>query len=310
MKEIIETGRTVEEAIKKGRQAIGNEDALFEIIETPRKGFLGLKMYPAKVRVYMEEGKDQMAITYLHGVLDAMGAHNFNITEKMVGENLSLTLEGDDLGFIIGRRGETLDALQYITSLVVNRMEGDYMRVTIDSGNFRENREKTLEGLARRLARNTVKTGRSVTLEAMNPYERRIIHATVSTVEGAGSSSIGEEPNRRVVIHATNPKRPERKASAPRPATERTPLRPNTNRPEGEKATFRPNTNKPLDKREARPPMRENTNKPMPPRTERGPKAPSYNAVPRREDTAPKTVRTEAPQDSKIPAPLYGKIEI
>ena len=79
------------------------------------------------------------------------------------------------------------------------------MRITIDSGNFREKREKTLESLAKRLARNVVRSGRSVTLEPMNPYERRIIHATVSTIEGATSSSIGEEPNRRVVISSTNP---------------------------------------------------------------------------------------------------------
>jgi spoIIIJ-associated protein len=83
------------------------------------------------------------------------------------------------------------------------------LRVTIDSGNFREKREKTLEGLARRLAKTVVRTGRSITLEPMNPYERRIIHSTVSTVEGATSSSIGEEPNRKVVISSTNPKKPQ-----------------------------------------------------------------------------------------------------
>ena len=88
---------------------------------------------------------------------------------SLEGENLHITLQGDDLGFVIGRRGETIDAIQYLTSLAVNRLDGDYMRITIDSGNFREKREKTLESLAKRLARNVVRSGRSVTLEPMNP---------------------------------------------------------------------------------------------------------------------------------------------
>ena len=137
-----------------------------------------------------------------------MGVENFSVNATKEGENLNIALEGEDLGFVIGRRGETIDAIQYLTGLVVNRIEGDYLRVTIDSGNFREKREKTLEGLARRLAKTVVKTGRSITLEPMNPYERRIIHSTVSTVEGATSSSIGEEPNRKVVISSTNPRKP------------------------------------------------------------------------------------------------------
>ena len=122
--------------------------------------------------------------------------------------NAVITLSGEGLGVIIGRRGETLDALQYLTGLVANRADGDYMRVTIDSGNYREKREKTLETLAKKLANNAVKTGRSSTLEPMNPYERRIIHAAVSQVEGALSTSVGEEPNRRVVISSANPKKP------------------------------------------------------------------------------------------------------
>ena len=173
MKEIITTGKTVDLAIEEACRQLqtAREKVEFEIIDLPKKGLFGLKTYPAN--------RD--------------------------GENLNITLKGDDLGFVIGRRGETIDAIQYLASLAVNRLDGDYMRITIDSGNFREKREKTLESLARRLARNVVKSGRSMTLEPMNPYERRIIHATVATVEGATSSSIGEEPNRRVVISSTNP---------------------------------------------------------------------------------------------------------
>lgn len=157
------------------------------------------------MRVFVKEDKAEMAVEYISSILRAMGAQSFSATPSLEGENLHITLQGDDLGFVIGRRGETIDAIQYLTSLAVNRLDGDYMRITIDSGNFREKREKTLESLAKRLARNVVRSGRSVTLEPMNPYERRIIHATVSTIEGATSSSIGEEPNRRVVISSTNP---------------------------------------------------------------------------------------------------------
>ena len=207
MKEIITTGKTVDLAIEEACRQLqtAREQVEFEIIDLPKKGLFGLKTYPAKVRVFVKENKEEMAVEYITAVLKAMGVQDFTAEANRDGENLNITLKGDDLGFVIGRRGETIDAIQYLASLAVNRLDGDYMRITIDSGNFREKREKTLESLARRLARNVVKSGRSMTLEPMNPYERRIIHATVATVEGATSSSIGEEPNRRVVISSTNP---------------------------------------------------------------------------------------------------------
>ena len=120
-------------------------------------------------------------------------------------ENVRLQLSGEQIGGVIGRRGETLDAIQYLASLVANRGEGEYIRLSIDSGNYREKRARTLEALARKLANQAVRTGRSITLEPMNPYERRIIHGAVSTVKGATSSSTGVEPNRRVVISSTVP---------------------------------------------------------------------------------------------------------
>ena len=207
MKEIITTGKTVDLAIEEACQQlnVSREQAEFEIIDLPKKGLFGLKTYPAKVRVFVKEDREAMVVEYVTSILKAMGVSSFTAEATKDGDNLNIALKGDDLGFVIGRRGETIDAIQYLASLAVNRLDGDYMRITIDSGNFREKREKTLESLAKRLARNVVKSGRSVTLEPMNPYERRIIHATVSTVEGATSSSIGEEPNRRVVISSTNP---------------------------------------------------------------------------------------------------------
>lgn len=248
IKESIKEAKTVAEAMQKAYEELGEygDNVREEVLVEPSKGFLGFGSRLAKVRVFIEEevaeptpvaeekaapaveaapkakaevsspaaaasdvNKEEIAIQYIKEVLSAMGAENFSVNATREGENLNIALEGEDLGFVIGRRGETIDAIQYLTGLVVNRLDGDYLRVTIDSGNFREKREKTLEGLARRLAKTVVRTGRSITLEPMNPYERRIIHSTVSTVEGATSSSIGEEPNRKVVISSTNPKKPQ-----------------------------------------------------------------------------------------------------
>ncbi len=212
MKECTMTAKTVEEAIELACDQIGlpREEVEIEIIDLPKKGFFGIGAQPAKVRVYQESSdKAEIAVAYIKDILTEIGLPHVEVTAKVEeNNNAVITLSGEGLGVIIGRRGETLDALQYLTGLVANRADGDYMRVTIDSGNYREKREKTLETLAKKLANNAVKTGRSSTLEPMNPYERRIIHAAVSQVEGALSTSVGEEPNRRVVISSANPKKP------------------------------------------------------------------------------------------------------
>ena len=147
--------------------------------------------------------KVEKAAAYVTEILGAMGLSNFTVTPRYYEENVRLQLTGEQIGSVIGRRGETLDAIQYLASLVANRGEGEYIRLSIDSGNYREKRARTLEALAHKLANQAVRTGRSVTLEPMNPYERRIIHGAVSSVKGATSSSTGVEPNRRVVISST-----------------------------------------------------------------------------------------------------------
>ena len=150
--------------------------------------------------------KVEKAAAYVTEILKAMGLTDFTLTPRYYEENVRLQLAGEQIGGVIGRRGETLDAIQYLASLVANRGEGEYIRLSIDSGNYREKRARTLEALARKLANQAVRTGRSITLEPMNPYERRIIHGAVSTVKGATSSSTGVEPNRRVVISSTVPR--------------------------------------------------------------------------------------------------------
>lgn len=141
------------------------------------------------------------AYKYLSEVLVKLGCENVTATICDVEGGSKIVLEGSDaLGMIIGRRGETLDALQYLASLVANENGGGYYRVVIDIGNYRERRENTLEGLAKRTAGQVLRTGRSRSLEPMNPYERRIIHTAVQNIEGVTSTSIGEGSSRRVVI--------------------------------------------------------------------------------------------------------------
>lgn len=206
-REVIATGKSVDEALKRGYEmlGVGEGEALWEIIDTPKKGFLGLGAAPAKVRVYIEMSKAQAAVDYLQEIFEKMGLKDVQIDVTEAENSANIALSGDGLGVLIGRRGETLDALQYLAGLVANRMEGDYYRIVVDSGNYREKREKTLENLAKKLSSQVIRTGRSVTLEPMNPYERRVIHATIQGIDGVTSSSIGEEPSRRVVISSTNP---------------------------------------------------------------------------------------------------------
>lgn len=208
-REAIATGRTVEEAIAAACETLGAERECvdFEILELPSKRLLGLLgATGAKVRVTLQETVEGRAREFLEGVLARMDLKDVAIdeTETETEAGTSFNLSGEGLGLIIGHRGETLDALQYLVSLVANRGQQQYHRITLDTGNYREKREKTLAALARRIALGAVKSRRSTTLEPMNPYERRIIHTAVQEVAGAASWSVGDEPNRRVVIGVEN----------------------------------------------------------------------------------------------------------
>ena len=151
--------------------------------------------------------KMQIGAAYLEQVL-AQLAPEVKAAGRL--ENgISFTLEGNGAGSLIGRRGDTLDALQYLTSMVANRGDKDYVRLTIDTCGYREKRRKALQDLAQRISKSVLRTGRSVALEPMNPYERRIIHSTVTEIEGVSSHSTGEEPNRKVII--TNDSAPDYK---------------------------------------------------------------------------------------------------
>jgi len=160
--------------------------------------------------------KIQRATAYLTNVLKKLGIEEFNINPVKRGETVVLDIEGSELGVVIGRRGETLDALQYLTILAGNRGEENYCRLSIDCCGYREKRKDALETLAVKTSKKVLKAGRRITLEPMNPYERRIIHSKVAEIDGVSSRSIGEEPFRKVVISANEPHRGPRRSNGAR----------------------------------------------------------------------------------------------
>ncbi len=141
------------------------------------------------------------AETYIKGILSGMGVEDVSVMINEDEENVSVDLDcGNGYGYVIGRRGETLDAIQYLTRLAINKGKENYKRVSVNAGNYREKREDTLKELAKKQASRVKKYGRSVCLDPMNPYERRIIHTTVQEIEGVSSHSVGSESDRKVVI--------------------------------------------------------------------------------------------------------------
>ena len=167
---------------------------------------------PAPKKAKAPGGADpaETAAAYLRDVLAHMGLAEVSVEINRTDAGADLRLAGEDIGFIIGHRGETLDALQYLASLVANHVEESYYRVTLDVGSYREKRKDTLEALGRRMALRAVRSGRNTALEPMNPYERRIIHTAVQTVEGAKSWSEGQDLGRHVVIGPEGGERPSR----------------------------------------------------------------------------------------------------
>ena len=256
----------------------------------------------------------ERSAAYVERMLGIMGIQDVKVTPRYYEDNVCLQLAGTGLGVIIGRRGETLDSIQYLSSLVANRGEGDYIRVNIDSGNYREKRERTLEALARKLANTAVRTGKSTTLEPMNPYERRIIHGAVSQVKGATSTSVGVDPNRRVVISAVD-------APPRRPAPE------GTGRTGGGRRDRDRDRGRDDRRRDGRPPRRDDRRGgPRPPRVEGAgevPKAPRPKLddgpapervyTPKAEPVAPAPKLVEFTQEEREvteKTSLYGKIEL
>ena len=258
MREVIVTGKTVEEATEAACAQLGlpREEVSIEILEMPVHRLF--KKIPAKVRATVQEPEVETpaepevkpeqaaepkeepaapekateeeektaqpqpaetveqveidsneklaaAVAYLKEIFTLMGAGDVEIHVEKQGEAHIVKVEGEDVGVLIGHRGETMESLSYLAGLAANRLGGDYLKLGLDVAGYRGNREKDLEALARRMGAKVAKTGRSYAMDPMNPYERHIIHSTISTMEGLRSESKGEGADRRVVIYSTAP---------------------------------------------------------------------------------------------------------
>lgn len=203
LKEMIAIGETVEEAIANACTQLKIESCgeNFEIIEMPVKktlGFFGGS--PAKVRVFVEVKPAQVAADYLIEILNQMGYHDTVVDIKEEDNGAMLCISGGEASTMIGYRGETLHALQYLSGLIANQIHNEYYRITINIGDYREKRRETLTALGTKIAYKALKKGRNFSLEPMNSYERRIIHAAVQNVPGVKSWSKGEHMYRHVII--------------------------------------------------------------------------------------------------------------
>lgn len=278
LREAIATGDTIEQAKEAACRELGVEsyEAEFEVLQLPVKKTFGLfGGSPAKVRAFIRTSPADAAVDYLRTILGHMGVTDVTFTVKEEENGALISISGENVGFIIGHRGETLDALQYLAGLVSNHVENSYYRVTLDIGNYREKRRETLEVLGRKIAAKAVRTGRNTSLEPMNPYERRIIHTAVQTVEGAKSWSEGEDLGRHVVIGPIEGERPQPQR------------RPKGRRPDGKGG--RPQGGRPPRGGSGnRPPRRDSSSAP---RSQAAPQQPAQ----RRDDSA---------------APLYGRIDV
>ncbi len=198
------TAKTIEEAksLAETEFGVSQEQIQFVVLEEPKKSLFGKVKGLAKVEATFEETKPQLAASYIKNVFSKMGYEvSIDINEDENGAVLDIS--GDNVEKIIGKKGEVLDSLQYLSSLVCNRIDRDYYRISLDCNGFRERRKAQLERLARRIGNNVKKNGRTTSLEPMNPYERRIIHSVITDIEGVTSRSKGEEPYRRVIVRST-----------------------------------------------------------------------------------------------------------
>lgn len=247
LKKLEKSGETEEAAIAAALEELGldRDDVSVEIVERAKSGFLGIGASPAVIRVQYEAPDEEAAQeaaptetqapaaepeasvepaapadepesyarirTFVSGLLEHMGIQaQIDITARDNG-GVNVNLSGSGMGAVIGRRGETLDAIQHLTNYAVNRGSDKHMHISVDAESYRAKREESLVRLAEKMAAKAVKYKRSMALEPMNSYERHVIHTTLQDYEGVTTSSTGTEPNRRVVVSYEKPQRPSNK---------------------------------------------------------------------------------------------------
>jgi spoIIIJ-associated protein len=198
------SGKTVDEAITAAMLELGTaiENMEYEVIEKETSGFLGIFGKPARIRARVKVTVEGTTKKFLEDVIHAMGVEATAIVKyDQENSTIEINIDGDEMGVLIGKRGQTLDSLQYLISLVVNKNSENYIKVKLDTENYRARRKETLENLAKNIAYKVKRTRKPVSLEPMNPYERRIIHSALQNDKFVETYSEGEEPYRKVVIN-------------------------------------------------------------------------------------------------------------
>lgn len=222
-KEITVTAKTIEAAVAQGASDLGVDVSAvtYEVLEAPKRGFLGFGETPATVKICYTPSPEITALTFVRTLIrdmDIIADATISASSGNKREFL-INITGEEASVLIGHHGDTLDSLQYLTNLAANRREedeeGNYTRITVDVENYRSKREDTLRRLARRMADKALKYHKNVTLEPMNSYERRIIHSEIQGISGVTTNSIGADNNRRVVISLDGAKNSAKAASAP-----------------------------------------------------------------------------------------------
>ena len=197
------TAKTVSDAVTAAcRHFVVTSDRLeYEVLEEGSSGFLGFNAKPAVIQARVKETVEDRARIFLNDVFMAMNMTVVvDVAYNEESREMDIDLSGDEMGVLIGKRGQTLDSLQYLVSLVVNKESEDYIRVKVDTENYRKRRKETLENLAKNIAYKVKRTKRPVSLEPMNPYERRIIHSALQNDRYVTTHSEGDEPFRHVVV--------------------------------------------------------------------------------------------------------------
>lgn len=215
MQKVLEkSAPTQEEALAAALEELGvtEDDISYEVVQVAKKGFLGIGAADAVVRVTYEVPDDpyEKIRTFVSGLLEHMGVQaEIDISPRDNG-GVNVVLSGNGMGAVIGRRGETLDAIQHLTNYAVNRGGEKHMHISVDAESYRAKREDSLVRLAEKMAAKVLKYKRSMALEPMNSYERHVIHTALQNYEGVSTSSTGTEPNRRVVVSYERPTQPQR----------------------------------------------------------------------------------------------------
>lgn len=197
------SAKTVDEAITEAIIKLGttHDKIEYEVIENGSAGFLGIGKKDAVIKVRKKNNVEDNIREFLNKVFDAMNLTVEVLIDRADGSNIvNVELKGDDMGVLIGKRGQTLDSLQYLTNLAVNKNAEEYVKVKIDTEDYRKRRRETLENLARNIAYKVKRTKRPVSLEPMNPFERRVIHSALQNDKFVTTHSEGEEPYRHVVV--------------------------------------------------------------------------------------------------------------